>query len=59
MAVKRRSVVIKPFERQLHVLEREFKKQSCGNPLYEEKLYEIQELAAFINRIKKQNNIEY
>ncbi|WP_374966265.1 hypothetical protein [Lysinibacillus sp. RS5] len=57
--MKRRSVVIKSFERQLHVLEREFKKLSYENPLYEVKLYEIQDLAAFINRIKKQNNVEY
>ena len=57
--MKRRSVVIKPFERQLHVLEREFSKLSCGNPLYEAKRNEIQDLAAFVDRIKKQNNIEY
>ncbi|MGG2075691.1 hypothetical protein AB1J28_20250 [Lysinibacillus irui] len=57
--MKRRSVAIKPFERQLHVLEREFKKLSYGSPFYEAKLYEIQDLAAFINRIKKRNYVEY
>lgn len=57
--MKRRSVAIKPFERQLHVLEREFKKLKSGSPFYEAKLYEIQDLTAFINRIKKRNNVEY
>jgi len=57
--MKRKSVVIKPFERQLHVLEREFSKLCCKNPSYEAIRNEIQDLATFINRIKKRNNIDY